>query len=134
MGVRIAQAQNTGSSGRSPKTLSGSASRSWVSRTWARPALKTRSSPNGSKAPLSREPKPARARGSRPREPFPAPDYPIRRKERQTPYNRLSGVLRAAGETIISEYSIFYGTLFYGTLLPSAYAPKRWVGQESRED
>ena len=40
------------------------------------PALKTRSSPNGSKAPLSREPKPARARGSRPREPFPAPDYP----------------------------------------------------------
>ena len=27
MGVRIAQAQNTGSSGRSPKTLSGSASR-----------------------------------------------------------------------------------------------------------
>ena len=30
MGVRIAQAQNTGSSGRSPKTLSGSASRSWV--------------------------------------------------------------------------------------------------------
>ena len=28
MGVRIAQAQNTGSSGRSPKTLSGSASRS----------------------------------------------------------------------------------------------------------
>ena len=60
---------------------------------------------------------------------------PIRRKRgRQTPYNQLSGVLRAAGETIISEYSIFYGTLFYGTLLPSAYAPKRWVGQESRED
>ena len=35
-----------------------------ASCTWARPALKARSSPNGSKAPLSREPKPARARGS----------------------------------------------------------------------
>ena len=85
---------------------------------------------------------------------------PIRRKgRRKTPYNRLSGVLRAAGETIISEYSIFYGTLFYGTLfygtlfygtlfygtlfygtlfygtlLPSAYTPKRWVDREARED
>ena len=45
------------------------------------------------------------------------------------PYNRLSGVLRAAGEPIISEYSIFYGTL-----LPSAYTPKRWVDREARED
>ena len=59
----IAEAQNTGSSGRSPKTLSGSASRNRASCTWARPDLKTRSSPNGSKAPFSREPKPARARG-----------------------------------------------------------------------
>ena len=41
----------------------------------------------------------------------------------------VSGVLRAAGETIISEYSIFYGTL-----LPSAYTPKRWVDREARED
>ena len=41
MGVRIAQAQNTGSSGRSPKTLSGPASRNRASCTWARPALKT---------------------------------------------------------------------------------------------
>ena len=32
-------------------------------------------------------------------------------------------------ETTISEYSIFYGTL-----LPSAYAPKRWVDREARED
>ena len=55
---------------------------------------------------------------------------PIRRKgRRQTPYNRLSGVLRAAGETIISEYSISHRTL-----RPSAYTPKRWVDQESRED
>ena len=131
MGVRIAQAQNTGSSGRSPKTLSGSANRNQASRTWARPALKTRPSPNSSKAPLSREPKPARARGSRPREPFPAPDYPpsVEKRGRQTPYNRLSGVLRAAGETIISEYSISHRTL-----RPSAYTPKRWVDQESRED
>ena len=39
----------------------------------------------------------------------------------------FSGVLRAAGETIISEYSIFYGTL-----LPSAYTPKRWVDPRSK--
>ena len=61
MGVRIAQAQNTGSSGRSPKTLSGSASRSRASCTWARPALKARSSPNGSKAPPSRDDQPSRS-------------------------------------------------------------------------
>ena len=38
-------------------------------------------------------------------------------------------VLRAAGEPVISEYSISHRTL-----RPSAYTPKRWVGQESRED
>ena len=54
---------------------------------------------------------------------------PIRRKGDGARNNRLSGVLRAAGETIISEYSIFHGTL-----RPSAYTPKRWVGQETRED
>ena len=32
-------------------------------------------------------------------------------------------------ETTISEYSIFHRTQ-----RPSAYTPKRWVGQESRED
>ena len=30
---------------------------------------------------------------------------------------------------MISEYSIFYGTL-----LPSAYTSKRWVDREARED
>ena len=61
---------------------------------------------------------------------FQAQITPIRRKgRRRTPYNRLSGVLRDAGETTISEYSIFHRTL-----LPSAYTPKRWVDREARED
>ena len=77
MGVRIAQAQNTGSSGRSPKTLSGSASRSWVKVHLGQAGpedqvlsewLKTTPSrENESGDPeITGEPKPARARGSGP--------------------------------------------------------------------
>ena len=79
MGVRIAQAQNTGSSGRSPKTLSGSASRSRARLHLGQAGPEDQVLSEWLKTTPSRENEPGdgpRVRNQRPGEPFSGPILP----------------------------------------------------------